>query len=100
MPNLCCVLDCRTGKGNNKAKVPLFRLPSDKDEPERRKKWICALVAKNNGYLSVSESNMRTLNTNHHITNEATLERKLNQDPCGAALKKGDSSLNKALKKR
>ena len=56
MPNLCCVLDCRTGKGNNKATVPLFRLPSDKDEPERRKKWICALVAKNNGYLSVSES--------------------------------------------
>ena len=56
MPNLCCVLDCRTGKGNNKGKVPSFGLPSDKDEPERRKKWICALVAKNNGYLSVSDS--------------------------------------------
>ena len=54
MPNLCCVQCCQTAQETREKKVQLFRLPSSKDEPEKRQSWIDALV-KFNGNFPVSD---------------------------------------------
>ena len=54
MPNLCCVQCCQSAQETREKKVQLFRLPSSKDEPEKRQSWIDALV-KFNGNFPVSD---------------------------------------------
>ena len=47
MPNKCCVRRCISGQEKYRTvdtQIHLFKLPSSKDEPERRKTWIDALL--------------------------------------------------------
>ena len=57
MPNKCCVRRCISGQEKYRTvdtQIHLFKLPSSKDEPERRKTWIDALE-KHNGDFAVND---------------------------------------------
>ena len=60
MPNKCCVLNCRTGYDGNDldgvSQPQLFRLPSAKEDAERRQVWIKALMENNDGMLTVTDN--------------------------------------------
>ena len=51
MPDSCCAIGCTNRRGG-KPGLCFYRIPSDKENPERRRLWICAIIKRN--VISVS----------------------------------------------
>ncbi|XP_067102000.1 THAP domain-containing protein 1-like [Osmerus mordax] len=46
MPDSCCAIGCTNRRGG-KPGLCFYRIPSDKENPERRRLWICAIIKRN-----------------------------------------------------